>query len=214
MNRQTGKPMRMKFDYQDANTEKYEFQGGDAIYEDINHDGNINEQDIVYLGNSQPKVQGGFNLTLKYGNFSVKGRFVYRLGVKVINQARMNIEKMYDTYNQCATVNYRWRKDGDVTPMPRAMYNTAYNFCGSDRYVEDGSFLRFQNLQISYNFPKKMIKSLGLNQLQMYLSMNNLYCWTKYSGIDPEFSASMYNPAYDNKTPRSKEFTASINIGF
>ena len=213
-----GHPMKQVFNHTASNgTESttYTFQGGDAIYEDINHDGQINELDIVYLGNSLPKVNGGFNLTFRYGNWSVKTRFMYRFGNKVVNLARQNLEKMFDTYNQCATVNYRWRKDGDVTPIPRAMYNSSYNFQPSDRYVEDGGFVRFQNLQIAYNFPKKMIKDWGLNQLQAYASLNNLYVWTKYSGVDPEISPQGYGVAADaSQTPRSKQFTVTLNIGF
>ena len=125
------------------------------------------------------------------------------------------VEEMFNTYNQCATVNWRWRKDGDETPIPRAMYNTAYNYQGSSRYVEDGSFVRFQNLQIAYNFPKKQIKNFGLNSLQLYGSMNNLYCWTSYSGVDPEVSIGGWGVATDNsQTPRSKSFTLSIKVGF
>ena len=213
-----GHPTKLVYNYTSSNgagSSTYTFQGGDAIYEDVNHDGQINEMDIVYLGNSLPKVNGGFNLTFKYGNWSVKTRFMYRFGNKVVNLARQNLEKMFDTYNQCATVNYRWRKDGDVTPIPRAMYNTSYNFQPSDRFVEDGGFVRFQNLQIAYNFEKKFIKSLGLNQLQAYASLNNLYVWTKYSGVDPEISPQGYGVAADaSQTPRSKQFTVTLNIGF
>ena len=213
-----GYPKRAVFNYTNSNgTEEttYTFDGGDAIYEDINHDGQINELDIVYLGNSLPKVNGGFNLTFKYGRWSLKARFMYRFGNKVVNIARQNLEQMFNTYNQCATVNYRWRKDGDVTPIPRAMYNTAYNFQASDRYVEDGGFVRFQNLQLAYNFDKKVIKKLGLNQLQVYGSMNNLYVWTKYSGVDPEVSPQGYGVAADaSQTPRSKQFTVTLNVGF
>lgn len=209
-----GDPMQLKYNYQ-SGSETYIFQGGDAMYEDVNRDGQINALDVVYLGNSLPKVNGGFNFTFRYGNFSVKTRFMYRFGNKVVNLARMELEKMYDTYNQCATVNYRWRKDGDITPMPRAMYNTGYNWLGSSRYVEDGSFVRFQNLQVSYSFPKKFIKNWGLNNLQLYFSMNNLYCWTKYSGVDPEVTIGGWGKAEDkSQTPRSKSFTASINVGF
>ena len=112
-------------------------------------------------------------------------------------------------------MNYRWRKDGDVTPMPRAMYNAGYNWQNSDRYVEDGGFVRFQNLQIAYNFDRKLIKSWGLSNLQAYASLNNLYVWTRYSGIDPEVSAKGYQPAIDNsKTPRSKQFTVTLKVGF
>jgi hypothetical protein len=140
---------------------------------------------------------------------------MYRFGNKVVNIARMNLERMFDTNNQCATVNYRWRKDGDVTPIPRAMYNSGYNYQGSDRFVEDGGFVRFQNLQVGYRFDNKMIKKWGLNQLQAYASMDNLYVWTRYSGIDPEVSAAGYFPARDtSKTPRSKRFTLTLNIGF
>ena len=215
---QDGHPRRMLFNYVNNNgsgSSTYTFQGGDAIYQDINNDGQINELDIVYLGNSLPKVNGGFNFTFRYGNWSVKTRFMYRFGNKVVNLARQNLEKMYDTYNQCATVNYRWRKDGDITVIPRAMHNASYNFQPSDRFVEDGGFVRFQNLQIAYNFPKKMIKSWGLNQLQAYASLNNLYVWTKYSGVDPEISPQGYGVAADaSQTPRSKQFTLSLNIGF
>lgn len=211
-----GDPARMVYNYDgESNSSTYEFQGGDAIYEDINKDGQINALDVVYLGNSLPKVSGGFNFTFRYGNFSVKTRFMYRFGNKVVNLARMNLENMYTTNNQSATVNYRWRQDGDVTPMPRAMYNVGYNWQGSDRYVEDGSFVRFQNLQVSYNFPKNMIKKWGLNNLQIYASMNNLYCWTKYSGVDPEVSVGGWGVATDkSQTPRSKSFTATLSVGF
>ncbi len=213
-----GHPKRMVFNYENNNGQPsttYSYQGGDAIFEDVNKDGQINQLDLVYLGNSLPKVNGGFNFTFRYGNWSLKTRFMYRFGNKVVNIARQNLEMMYNTYNQCATVNYRWRKDGDVTVIPRAMYNTAYNFQPSDRYVEDAGFVRFQNLQLAYNFPKKMIKAWGLNQLQVYGSMNNLYVWTKYSGVDPEVNPSGYGVAADaSQTPRSKQFTVTLNVGF
>ena len=209
-----GHPQHVVYNYSDGSS-TYSFKGGDAIYEDINHDGQINALDIVYLGNSLPKVQGGFNFTFKYGRWSLKTRFNYRFGNKVVNLARMNLENMYTTYNQCATVNYRWRKDGDITPIPRAMYNAGYNYQASDRFVENGSYIRFNNLQLAYNFDKKVIKKLGLNQLQAYLSVNNIYCWTKYSGTDPEVSVAGWGVAVDDsQTPRAKSFTVTLNVGF
>lgn len=209
-----GEPQHLVYNYQTGSS-SYTFQGGDAMYEDVNNDGQINALDVVYLGNSLPKLSGGFNFTFRYGNFSVKTRFMFRFGNKIVNLARMNLENMYTTNNQSATVNYRWRKDGDVTPMPRAMYNKGYNWLGSDRYVENGSFVRFQNLQVAYNFPNKMIKKWGLSNLQFYVSMDNLYCWTKYSGVDPEVSIGSWGKAEDSsQTPRSKSFTATLNIGF
>ena len=136
----------MVFNYGSTN---YYFKGGDAIYEDINGDGNINQLDIVYLGNSNPIAQGGFGLTFKYDRWSLRTNFNYRYGVDVINKARMNVENMYTNYNQSIAVNWRWRKEGDITEIPRALYNYGYNWLGSDRYVEDASLLRLSYLQLS-----------------------------------------------------------------
>ena len=213
-----GHPKRVVLNYVNNNgnpSTTYEFDGGDAIYEDINKDGQINELDIVYLGNSLPKLQGGFNFKFRYGRWSLQTRFSYRFGQKVMNTTRQNLEKMYDTYNQCATVNYRWRKDGDVTPIPRAMYNTAYNVQASSRYVEDAGYVRFNNLNIGYNFDPKVIKKFGLTRLSANVSVNNLFVWTKYSGIDPEINYGAYSVAADyGTTPRYKDFTASLTVGF
>ena len=208
----TGVPKHLTYYYGDT---EYEFKGGDAFYEDVNHDGTINELDIKYLGNSLPKMQGGFSLTLQYSNWKMIARFNYRWGNKIINTARMGLESMYGTQNQCSSVTYRWRKDGDVTQIPRALYGTGYNYQVSSRFVEDGSFLRFNNLQISYSVPKKALKKYGLTSLSAYVTMNNLFCWTKYSGIDPEIAAGTNTPATDGATtPRSKSFTASLSFGF
>ena len=208
----TGVPKHLTYYYGET---EYEFKGGDAIYEDVNHDGTINELDIKYLGNSLPKMQGGFNLTFQYENWKLVARFNYRWGNKIINTARMNLESMYGTENQCSSVTYRWRKDGDVTEIPRALYGTGYNYQVSSRFVEDGSFLRLNNLQLSYSVPKKVIKKWGLNTLSAYVTMNNVFCWTKYTGIDPEISAGTYSPASDGATtPRSKSITASLNFVF
>ncbi|MBR1548121.1 MAG: SusC/RagA family TonB-linked outer membrane protein, partial [Prevotella sp.] len=208
----TGVPKHLTYYYGDTD---YEFKGGDAIYEDVNHDGTINELDIKYLGNSLPKMQGGFSLTLQYDSWKLVARFNYRWGNKIINTARMGLESMYGTQNQCSSVTYRWRKDGDVTQIPRALYGAGYNYQISSRFVEDGSFLRFNNLQISYSVPKKKLKKIGLNSLSAYVTMNNLFCWTKYTGIDPEISAGTYTPATDTSTtPRSKSVTASLSFGF
>ena len=167
-------------------------------------------------GKTMPVVTGTDGKVVMDNNGQPK-RIVYNYN-KIVNAARRDLESMSGAYNQCATVNWRWRKDGDVTMIPRAMYvyddNSAYNYQGSSRFVEDGSFLRFQNLQVGYNFPKKDLKKYGLNQLQFYVTMNNLFCWTKYSGVDPEISVGGWGVAIDNKTARSKSFTANVVVGF
>lgn len=194
---------------------EYEFKGGDAIYEDINHDGNINELDIVYLGSSLPKFTGGFGFKLQWGRLSWNNQFNFRWGNKIINKARMLAENMYSNNNQSCAVNWRWRVEGDQTEIPRALYKSGYNWLGSDRFVEDGSFLRLNYSQLSYSFEPQLLKKIGLSQLSMYLSANNLFCLTKYSGADPEVSYGSYGIVYDTaKTPRSRSFTAGITIQF
>ena len=212
----TVKPM-----YYYHSTTKYQFQGGDAIYEDINHDGSIDQYDVVYLGNCNPKMQGGFGFTLRYDRLSVNLFCNYRWGNKIVNMARMNAENMYDAYNQCTTVNWRWRKEGDVTEMPRAVYNQGYNWLASDRYVEDGSFLRIKYITVRYRFPSNWIKRIGMNNLSAYFTMNNLWCFTKYSGVDPEISIctdtgrDYYGIAVDNSmTPRAREWTFGLSATF
>ena len=198
-----------------AGSVNYEFRGGDAIYEDINHDGQINELDIVYLGSSLPKFTGGFGFKLRWGRLSWNNQFNFRYGNKIINRARMNVENMYSNNNQSRAVNWRWRVEGDLTEVPRALREHGYNWLGSDRFVEDGSFIRLNYSQLSYSFEPKVIKKLGLSQLNLYVSANNLFCLTKYSGADPEVSYGNLGIVTDNaQTPRSKSFTACVTIQF
>ena len=213
-----GNPLHMYFNYGTGKT-NYEFQGGDAIYEDVNHDGQINELDIVYLGNSNPKINGGFGFNFNYADWSLKLSFNYRFGNKIVNMARLNNESMRGNTNQSSAVAWRWRKNGDDTWIPRAMNASlgvqSFNSLGSDRYVEDGDYVRLQYAQLNYNVPAKKLKAIGLESLRLSLSANNLFCFTKYTGIDPEVSYGAWGVCYDNnKTPRSKSFTFSINVGF
>jgi hypothetical protein len=219
-----GTPKQMVYNYDtESGTYAYAFKGGDAIYEDINFDGNINELDLVYLGNSNHKAQGGFGLTFNYKRFSLKANFTYRYGVDVMNGersgssavARMGVENMYTNNNQSIAVNWRWRKEGDITEIPRALYNTGYNWLGSDRYVEDASYLRLSYLQASYNFEPNWLKRYGLQQLNLYVSADNLCFWSKYTGLDPEVSLAGWGRAVDySKTPRSRSYTIGLTVGF
>jgi TonB-linked SusC/RagA family outer membrane protein len=208
-----GLPLQMTFAY--GKTNEYKFKGGDAIYEDINHDGNINELDIVYLGNSNPLVNGGFGMKFNYQRLSVNVNTNFRIGNKVVNMGRMNAENMYSNNNQCASVNWRWRKNGDVTTIPRALFNSGYNWLGSDRYVEDGSFWRIKNITVNYALPAKMLKKYSVTQFNLYLTINDLLTFTKYTGVDPEVGYGNLGVSTDNsQTPRSKSFTAGITVGF
>ena len=213
-----GNPVRMMFNYtNDATGRNYRFNGGDAIYEDVNYDGQINALDIVYLGSSLPKLTGGFGFTFRYGDWRLNTQFNYRFGNKIINLARLRSEAMVNNDNQSQAVNYRWRKEGDITTIPRAMYNNTsnYNTLVSDRFVEDGSYLRMGYVQLSFTLKKKYAKSLGVNNIRINGSANNLFVITKYSGVDPDISSGGYSPAIDHaQTPRSRSYTGSIEVQF
>ena len=212
-----GNPLQMVYNYGGQNVK---FEGGDVIYEDVNHDGQIDELDIVYLGSSNPKVNGGFGIDLTYGRWTLKTNFNFRIGNKIINLARMYAEDMRSNKNQSAAVNHRWRTNGQVTEIPRAMNqnvdnSTVFNALISDRYVEPGDYLRFQYFQIGYNFNPEKLKRYHLSSLRLAASGNNLIFWTKYKGVDPDHSTSGYSPCTDSsQTPRSRSFTVSLNIGF
>ncbi|UKK53785.1 SusC/RagA family TonB-linked outer membrane protein [Prevotella sp. E2-28] len=214
-------PKRMMYDYRSDNTGHDGsfpgFNGGDAIYEDLNHDGQINALDITYLGSSLPKLTGGFGFSFNYGAWRLSTQFTYRVGNKIINKARLNAEAMTSNDNQSQAVNYRWRQEGDITPIPRAMFggNSNYNTLISDRFVEDGSYLRMSYAQLNYAINKKHLTWIGLNRLSFYASVNNPFVITKYSGVDPDIAFGGEDPAIDNaQTPRSRSYTLGITVDF
>ncbi|MCR4602859.1 MAG: SusC/RagA family TonB-linked outer membrane protein [Prevotella sp.] len=214
-------PLRMRYDYRVDGTGHDQtfpgFNGGDAIYEDLNHDGQINALDITYLGSSLPKLTGGFGFSFRYGDWRLNTQFTYRVGNKIINLARLNAEAMTGNDNQSQAVNYRWRKEGDVTSIPRAMFGSSsnYNTLVSDRFVEDGSYLRMSYAQLNYSIRKKHLTWIGLNGISLYASINNPFVLTKYSGVDPDIAFGGEDPAIDRaQTPRSRSFTLGITVNF
>ncbi len=215
---QKGEPLPLYYCYNESSAKA--FQGGDAIYEDINNDGQIDRYDIVYLGNSNPSCNGGFGFTAKWDRLQINTGFNFRMGYQIVNLARANAESMLSNANQSFATTWRWRKNGDETVIPRALNSSgfaSYNSLPSDRYVENGDYLRLQYVQISYDFDPKILKKwgLGIRNLKLYASANNLFVWSKYTGTDPEVSPSGFSIAVDNnRTPRARSFTASINLGF
>lgn len=216
-------PVYMRFNYP---TTDYVFQPGDARYKDVNNDGNINEQDVVYLGNGMPLFTGGFGLNVKYKNFALNTFFNFRYGNDVVNSAKASMETMSSYNNQSTSVLRRWRHEytdaqianGEVPSdlLPRAVYRTGYNSLASSRYVEDGSFLRFKTATLSYTLPKEWLQGTAVSDARFYFQMSNIYCWTSYTGMDPEVSiSSPQTPGYDtSNTPRPKEFILGINVKF
>lgn len=211
-------PVQMRFAYP---TIDYQFKAGDAIYEDINHDGNIDHQDVVYLGNANPILTGGFGPSIRYKSISVSAFFNFRYGNKVINKMGMSLQNMSSYNNQSKAVLRRWRhpyEDESTAPsdlLPRAVYGSknAYNYLGSDRFVEDGSFLRFKTLTVKYTFNKKQLQKTFLQSCSVWTTLSNLYVWTNYSGMDPEIALTggAFRMGEDNsRIPRS--FTAMLGM--
>jgi TonB-linked SusC/RagA family outer membrane protein len=210
-----GQEVLMRFNY--PNTD-YVFQPGDAIYEDINKDGNIDSRDVVYLGNSNPKITGGFGPNITFNNqFRLLLYFNYRMNYDIVNGTDMKTTNMYGYSNQSTAVLDRWRNPGDETNMPRAVYGAGYNWLGSDRYVEDASFLRLRSVTFRYNLAKGMLKKLNLDDLGFYVTADNLYTWTNYRGQDPEVSMSSgpFGMAIDNaSTPPTQRITFGVTSRF
>lgn len=209
----SGFPMYMIFG---AST-PYEFEPGDARYRDLNYDGVIDELDLVYLGDANPKLLGGFGPRFQYKNITVNAFFHLKLGHKIINQTKIDTEKMYNHDNQSKATNYRWRRVGDVTDMPRAVYQRGFNWLGSSRFVEDGSFLRLKTASISYNFPASFCERIRIKDLKIYTTTYNAFTWTKYSGQDPDVgmpSSPHKLPKDDSKTPPSRRVIIGLNLSF
>jgi TonB-linked SusC/RagA family outer membrane protein len=216
-----GNPVYMKFGYPSID---YQFQAGDARYKDINNDGNINDLDIVYLGDANPLFTGGFGPTVTYKNWTLASYFYFRYGNEIVNYTRMEMENMYDYDNQSTAVLRRWKRpyenaeDAPDNLLPRALFGSGYNWLGSSRYVEDGSFLRWKSLTISYRFPKQWLKRFGISDLKLNFTAQNIHVWTNYTGMDPEVSISstdIYTIGYDKtRSPKAKEFALGATISF
>ena len=145
--------------------------------------------------------------------------FTYRVGNKILNLARLDAEAMIGNNNQSKAVNHRWRKEGDNTSIPRAMFGAGsnYNTLISDRFVEDGSFLRLNYIQLSYELNRDWVKSLGLRGVRCYMSANNLFCLTRYSGYDPEVNSnsSPLMPGIDANTyPKNTACVIGLELKF
>ncbi len=212
----TGQQVYMRFNYPNVD---YIFQPGDAMYEDVNKDGNINYMDVVYLGNGNPSFTGGFGSSITFKqSLKLTAFFNYRYKYDVVNGTKMTTTNMYGYDNQSTAVLRRWRKPGDVTDIPRALFGSGYNWLGSDRYVEDASFLRFRTLTLRYTFPKATANKLKVKNLSGYVTVENLFTWTKYTGQDPEVSMRGSDPfrvAIDySMTPPVRMLTIGLTGSF
>ncbi len=195
-------------------------RGGDAIYEDFNNDGIINDQDKVLIGNANADFFGGFLSDFHYKNFGFKFFIQYQYGNDVINGMRYYLERMMTPDNQAITTMQRWRKQGDVTDMPRALNNDQRNSQPSTRWIEDGSYARLKFVTLTYTFPRSWVQRIKFKGIDAFFTANDLYALTDYTGADPEVSISSFgnNPALigvdRGLTPRSRGYTFGINARF
>jgi TonB-linked SusC/RagA family outer membrane protein len=196
------------------------FEAGDAIYDDINNDGVIDINDAVYLGDSNPKLTGGFGCSAKYKQFSLTSSFAFRIGFDVVNAIAMETECMNDEDNQSKATLYRWRKEGDDFEgmIPKASYGHEFNSLGSDRYVEDGTYLKLNSLTLNYSTNKELEEKLGINNCSISFTGRKLFTWTKYSGQNPEITTEMEDPFWiaedEGRTTPSRTYSLLISVTF
>lgn len=187
----------------------HQFRGGDMIYEDMNGDGVINQLDRVQIGNANPTFFGGWNNTLSYKRYTVALNLQYQFGNDIINGSRIIMEEMSDSKNQAQSILSRWRRQGDVTHMPKAQPSNEWNRLASTRWVEDGSYVRLKSLSFTYD-ANDLLKKWGMKQLSLFVTGYNLLTWTKYLGVDPEvpIKGSVYLFGIDDSyTAPPKQYT-------
>ncbi|MBC3786136.1 SusC/RagA family TonB-linked outer membrane protein [Spirosoma utsteinense] len=163
---------------------------GNAIYDDKNGDGRITPDDGQVIGNAQPKLFGGFTNRVTWKGFELSGFFQFSYGNSIMNltnQTLLNSGADLEN-NQSRKALQRWRKEGDITSVPKYVSKSTYNNFLSSRYVEDGSYVRLKNVSLGYNLPKQWITRYKLSNLRVYASGTNLWTLTQYSGPDPEVS--------------------------
>lgn len=186
------------------------FGAGDMRFINQNTDNVIDENDRVVIGDPNPDWFGNINTTLKYKQFELNAIFSYSLGGDVYNYSRTELESMSMPYNQLRTVLSRWRMEGDVTSVPKAtpgdpMGNARF----SDRWIEDGSYMRLKNLTLSYDLNLKI--SL-IQSSVIYLTGENILTLTRYKGLDPEF-ASGISPLYMGIDPCTAPQSRTVSVG-
>ena len=211
----------------------WEYQGvdpqtGDAIYLDRNNDGLITADDKLVVGDAWPDFDGSWRNTISYKRFTLDFNFYFKSGNKVFNYTRSFLESGGNNgvkrSMQASTLNY-WQKPGDtgVLPRPKSTPNAdgSSNYeMQSSRFVEDASFIRLRTVTLGYNLPTSLVKSVGLSAANVYVTGNNLWLLTNYTGPDPEVTLNGENPnglvqGLDFCTiPQPRSFIVGLNVTF
>ncbi|SHG46915.1 TonB-linked outer membrane protein, SusC/RagA family [Flavobacterium fluvii] len=197
------------------NGELVPFKGGDMRYTDTNGDKVVDDKDRVVIGNPNPDVTGSISTNFTYKRFSLQGLFNFSVGNDIYNGVRYNLEKMSGYENQSIAVQNRWRTEGQVTDMPKATWGDPMgNAEFSDRWIEDGSYLRLKSLVLGYDF--NVEKMNYIKAIKIYATANNLFTVTDYLGFDPEFSAtsSIFGQGTDiGLAPQYRTFQLGLRLG-
>ena len=195
------------------NGEKLYFKGGDMNFVDITPDGIIDENDRTVIGDPNPDIYGNIHTTFSWKNLTLSAVFNYSLGNDIFNYQRSLLEGGTYFLNQTTAVNSRWTTEGQQTDIPRVSYNDPMgNSRFSDRWIEDGSYLRMSNLTISYYLP---IQSTYLQGITIFGNVNNLFTITKYLGSDPDcaMSGSILTQGIDRGLlGQGRSFSLGVNI--
>ncbi|HOY05000.1 MAG TPA: TonB-dependent receptor [Saprospiraceae bacterium] len=210
---------------------------GDIKFKDLNGDGVINTDDQTIIGNPNPDFTFGFNNSFTYGPLDLVVYFTGSYGADILNYSRVQIEGMTNVYaNQAATVfdraqynlidpngsdldpaNVTLANPGTDIPRPTTTDNNG-NTRMSDRFIEDGSYLRLQNVRLAYMLPVKFTKKYRVERLKLYVNAQNLYTFTKYTGYDPEIGAFNQDPLLQNvdmgRYPTPRVYTFGVDVDF
>ncbi|MBD8490692.1 SusC/RagA family TonB-linked outer membrane protein [Echinicola sp. CAU 1574] len=187
-----------------------QFNAGDVAFEDLNGDGVINDQDRTIIGNASPDFFGSFFTQVRYHKLSLSAQFTFSSGNQIYNGVRREMESLSDFRNQSLAADRRWQTDGQVTDIPKAMYGDPMgNSRFSDRWIEDGSYLRLNNVTLSYQLGRLSFIEGG----EVYIAGENLLTLTDYLGLDPVLSYS-YQPHMQGVDFGSLPLPTTVKFGF
>lgn len=194
-------------------------QTGNVVYEDVNKDGQITVADRQIVGSIWPKFFGGLTNNVSYKNFELSAFLSFQYGNKIYNHNKFFGEGggARDAARIIfASNNARWQKPGDITDVPRPDGVNVNNYRdGGSRWLEDGSFLRLRSLNLSYNLPKEIARKLRADGLKVFVNGTNLFLLTKYTGLDPESSASSEQNAQGidlGTPPQPRSYQVGISV--
>ncbi|NVJ87947.1 MAG: TonB-dependent receptor [Flavobacteriaceae bacterium] len=185
---------------------------GDLRFVDVNGDGVINSDDRTYIGDPFADVTMGFNFSFNYKNFDFNAYAFASIGNEIVR----NYERNLPLTNRPTYYLDRWTGPGTSNTFPRVTTGATGNILFSDFYVEDGSFLRLQSVQLGYSLGEKMLKKLQFDKLRFYVSATNLFTLTNYRGFDPTTSngASIGGGIDQGFYPNPKTFLFGMNVNF